>query len=207
MDVDVPCNFFNGSLKTPYQISILLNISTERIEELCEAGFMPHYYEDGTGPLLKYSEVKIWCAKNLTKKCTGKDLPINIVVNNYMLPPFAGMPPKEISETPNLREIPIEEYPPGIYFLVKKNRVVYVGQSIRPVARIYDHRKDKEFDRVYLLPVPRFCLDQIEGFFIRKLNPVLNTGDRPVACGPGCRTNDDLAESLVSSCFGGGWNE
>lgn len=73
----------------------------------------------------------------------------------------------------------------GVYFLCLGDEVVYVGSSINVPARVAQHAKDKTYDRVYMLPVPRESLRDTEGAFIRMLRPKGNgstgtpTGSRP----------------------------
>jgi hypothetical protein len=66
-----------------------------------------------------------------------------------------------------------------VYFLVKHDHIVYVGQSTSIGARLESHRKDgKEFDYALVLPVDFnhvvFSLSAIESAFIRLLDPPLN---------------------------------
>lgn len=68
----------------------------------------------------------------------------------------------------------VTEYPPGVYFLVEDDEVVYVGQSTNPAARIPDHAQHKKFTRVYMVPVPPSALDEVEGALIRTLKPKYN---------------------------------
>jgi len=42
-------------------------------------------------------------------------------------------------------------FTPSVYLLTRYNDVVYVGQSINPVGRMYTHKKDKEFDGFRIL--------------------------------------------------------
>jgi hypothetical protein len=64
---------------------------------------------------------------------------------------------------------------PLVYFLLLGEECVYVGQSIRLLARMNAHaRAGKSFDGVYILHVPRSKLDLTERFWIRRLSPTLN---------------------------------
>ncbi len=64
---------------------------------------------------------------------------------------------------------------PGVYFLLRDDRLVYIGRSIQPVARIAQHRYQKTFDRVFFLGVPAEDLDAVEGALIRRFRPPGNT--------------------------------
>lgn len=69
---------------------------------------------------------------------------------------------------------------PCVYFLVKGDRVVYVGSSINPKKRVEQHRTGcgaavkKEFDSAVFLPVPLEEMLETERTFIAMLNPPLN---------------------------------
>ena len=63
-----------------------------------------------------------------------------------------------------------------IYFLLKNNKVVYVGQSNNNVlGRISSHLKDKEFDEVYYKSFSvENVMDEYEKKFIMKYRPKFN---------------------------------
>ena len=42
-------------------------------------------------------------------------------------------------------------FTPSVYLLTRHNDVVYVGQSINPVGRMYTHKRDKDFDGFRIL--------------------------------------------------------
>lgn len=75
----------------------------------------------------------------------------------------------------------------GIYFLVRSDEIVYVGQSVNAAARVAVHARDegKLFDRWMLLPCEPCNLDLMESFYIHRLQPRDNgrshTGER---CAP-----------------------
>lgn len=62
----------------------------------------------------------------------------------------------------------------GVYFLMLKREIVYVGQSTNIANRIGQHAKEKEFDRVRFIRCDREHLNKVEGFFIDLLQPRLN---------------------------------
>lgn len=61
----------------------------------------------------------------------------------------------------------------GVYFLIDKNKVVYVGQSQDVYSRIAQHC-DKQFDRYAFVVCPQKDLDAIESLYIHVLQPPLN---------------------------------
>lgn len=77
----------------------------------------------------------------------------------------------EILKSENVVEIP-PAHPPGVYFLMQGDEIVYVGQSVSPGARIAQHVKDKNFDRVLLIPT--INLSEVETKYIKLLRPKYN---------------------------------
>jgi hypothetical protein len=167
------------ALKTAKQAGNRFGVSAERLTELAKAGFAPHYRIDGGEPLFEPSELKRWLAENLTvTECKG--LPTQIVVVNSGA--AVDVAPEEIRHVAGLCDIS-HVLAPGIYFLCKDNRVVYVGQSVSPGSRVLSHRNDsrKPFDAVYFLSWPEWDLDRIETAFIKHLKPIHNKTPGAVA--------------------------
>jgi hypothetical protein len=79
--------------------------------------------------------------------------------------------PKALEEIEELVEVPAM-HPPGVYFLCHGNKVVYVGQSSNPSARIAQHQADKQFNRVFMIPTNN--LDEVETMYIKKFKPKYN---------------------------------
>ena len=69
----------------------------------------------------------------------------------------------------------------GIYFLLKRGAVVYIGQSANVFTRIGQHMRDavKLFDAVSYIPCEAALLDSMETLLINVYKPPLNgrTGD------------------------------
>ncbi|MFN7883090.1 MAG: GIY-YIG nuclease family protein [bacterium] len=72
----------------------------------------------------------------------------------------------------------------GIYFLIKDDRCVYVGQSKNVHVRVREHRTRnsafKDFDSYSYLSIPDGDLDEVEAYYIRELKPVLNMAFNPM---------------------------
>jgi len=63
----------------------------------------------------------------------------------------------------------------GVYFLVLKGQVVYVGQSKNVFHRLARHIRDgREFDSFNVLPCPPERLDAVEGLYIDAFMPGMN---------------------------------
>jgi len=69
---------------------------------------------------------------------------------------------------------PIESHV-GVYFLIKNNEIIYIGQTTNLHARIATHRSNKNFDYFSFLPVEKDMLDITERAYITKFNPKLNS--------------------------------
>jgi hypothetical protein len=62
---------------------------------------------------------------------------------------------------------------PGIYFLCKEGRLMYIGRSKNVAGRLAGH-VGKEFDRICMIDAPGGDLKRTEEFLIRMLRPPLN---------------------------------
>jgi len=74
------------------------------------------------------------------------------------------------------------EEQPCVYFLCKEKQVVYVGQTTCLTSRLKSHRRDKDFDEAFFLPVPAEMLLEVEQQLISEHRPKYNTNgvyDRP----------------------------
>lgn len=72
------------------------------------------------------------------------------------------------------------ELPPvicGIYFLMRGDQVVYIGQSINVVSRVCTHMREgkKNFDHFRYMPCDFNDLDKIEASFISMFDPEYNS--------------------------------
>lgn len=65
---------------------------------------------------------------------------------------------------------------PGVYFLIRQNKIVYVGQSRDVYSRVQSHRAERriEFDRFKFLDVAVADLNTVERFYIAKFDPEYN---------------------------------
>lgn len=157
-------------------------LSLPRVLELADAELIPHWRIDGGAPLFKIKEVKDWLARTqLLTRYEGKPIPCSVIV--------ATETPAVASELPlalrplarELQFLPFTGPRSGVYFLCHGDRVVYIGQSVCPVARVATHHAaGKVFDRAYVYPCLPEHLNLIEGALIRALLPELNGNPGPV---------------------------
>lgn len=61
-----------------------------------------------------------------------------------------------------------------IYFLIKNNIVVYVGQTSQGMLRPYQHIKDKDFNEIRLMFCDKEELNKLEEYYIVKYSPMYN---------------------------------
>ena len=64
----------------------------------------------------------------------------------------------------------------GVYFLIKNDRIVYVGQAQDVDLRIEQHRQDKDFDSFTYVQAFGGQLDVLESMYIHHYQPELNAG-------------------------------
>ncbi len=67
---------------------------------------------------------------------------------------------------------------PGVYFLIHKDTVIYVGKSVDVLRRINQHRRDKVFQRWSVIRCERHELNALESEYIRALRPRYNVNGR-----------------------------
>lgn len=66
-----------------------------------------------------------------------------------------------------------------IYFLIMDEEIVYVGQSINGISRIFAHMKDKKFNSYYYISVESRLLDIVEECYIKIFQPIYNKSKNP----------------------------
>lgn len=191
-----------SGLKKAAEIAESLGVSEDRLKELTASGYIPHWKIDGGDILYRFSEVKRWVGENLVGRWEGMSL--QITMRPCIEYPLAENLPQAISGIPNIREVPIYDGVPGVYFLCSSvGKILYIGQSVAPMARIMSHRADKEFSNAFLLPVPPDSLEAVEGAFIRLFKPVYNGGKNRDRHGADhSRGEPDLDESIVEAYMG-----
>lgn len=62
----------------------------------------------------------------------------------------------------------------GIYVLFKGEEVVYVGQTVRGMRRVFDHIAGKDFDTYSFVETPVGELDRAEAQYILAFDPIYN---------------------------------
>ena len=67
----------------------------------------------------------------------------------------------------------------GVYFLIYKNNIVYVGQSVNVFSRMREHSKSKEFDSYVYINCAKEHLDILESLYIHMFSPPLQGRNYP----------------------------
>lgn len=81
--------------------------------------------------------------------------------------------PDAIADVLGLTELDLSPVP-CVYFLVRGNEVLYVGQTVNLGRRILAHRNVIPFERVFYLDVADVEMGAVERAWIRRLNPPYN---------------------------------
>ena len=168
-------NKWPSGLKTAEEFAPKVGLTPERLLFLADAGYCPHYKIDGGHSMFASAETRQWLANNVLNHNEGKPLPVEVKVYLKNEPANLDEVPETIRLNKHLIEVENHQVPSGVYFLCKDGEVVYVGQSVDVPSRVSSHRKDgKNFESVYMIPLPKEDLNSVEGALIRLLRPKLN---------------------------------
>jgi hypothetical protein len=66
-----------------------------------------------------------------------------------------------------------------IYFLIRNNEIVYVGQTKQGIPRIFQHFNTKEYDSYSVCKCNEDELNELEAHYIIKLHPIYNSKTLP----------------------------
>lgn len=102
-----------------------------------------------------------------------------------------------------IMNIHIEEYGSGVYILMNKGSILYIGQTQDLNMRIAQHRKSgKAFDKILFMPCHKDDHDAIEGDLIREFEPERNRNARGYMHCPAKRhgfNSDEYIKALRSA--------
>jgi len=160
------------ALKTAEELSEMVGVSVERLNKYADARQIPHYRFDNGPPKFRTKEVKEWIMDSgLAVKVNPVQIRHRVINYNVTSNELQFPVPKELVNLQGLQELEKEGMPSGVYFLIDGDRLVYIGQSVSPLARISTHVHEgvKQFTHAFLLPIPKYDLDMIEGALIRAL--------------------------------------
>lgn len=170
-----------SGLQKAEEISEQVGVSPEQLIAWAEQGLCPHFRINDGVPQFRLADVRRWMIEaEIIGECLGVTKSDAFTL-------------RIISNRPNIDEVPIELrsvgkvfdvsrnlLPTGVYFLYLSGVLQYIGQSIEPATRLSQHRHaGKVFDQAFILPVPAFMLDEVEGSLIRHFRPSLNGNVAP----------------------------
>ena len=162
--------------RTLNEVSEKTGLSVDRLREICTAGYAPHYMVDGLGdePLFKWAEFEEWFSKNMISARSGTAMPEKVDLLEYVSLDGSKLPGclRNVNGLVNLQCSRLT----GIYFLCRMTTVVYVGKSSNVISRITTHRAEgtKQFDDIFVLPLPESELAAMEAHYVRLIKPEYN---------------------------------
>lgn len=161
---------------THQEIAEEMGIEPERLLYMAQAGYAPCVLNEKGLPFFKKKDIESWVMRNMYTEQEGKEVPFRIVIfQKHEIAPD-GPVPEELISIEGLQEFIQPILPPCVYFLIRENEVVYVGQSVHgPGARCWQHKKDKDFDRCFFMSIPEHRLRDVEKQFRLTLIPEYNT--------------------------------
>lgn len=161
------------SLLTEIEVQKLSGVDSRRILELAEQGYAPCVRIDNGKPKFFGPDILPWIKQNLFQVQEGQPLPDakKIKLNGKE---SIKTPPDLLPIADKLLEIPVITFP-CVYFLIRNDRVQYVGLSRCFHARMGQHLGVKEFDRILIYPCSDENLEATEVAFIEQFKPPLNS--------------------------------
>lgn len=161
-------------LLSPAEAAKISMIDEERLMQLARSGHAPCAVLDGSKYFFFKKDLMEWVKGNILRIQDGKRLGDDLKINVPIRAEFSNIPDVLRPLADQLKTLDVASRISCIYFLVLKNEVVYVGQSVSLPARIEQHRGTKEFDSVLYFQYPEYALDSLESAFIRHLKPKYN---------------------------------
>jgi hypothetical protein len=178
LDASPPKASLPFGLRTADEMSRRFGITRERLCELCESRFAPHYLLDGSKePYFKVDEFKAWFQDNCLMANGGMAIPKRATLFDFV--PRQTVVPNQLSNLDGILELPVDQSISGIYFLCKNGEVVYVGKSTNVISRVATHSSEnrKDFDKVFFLTVPKSELAALEKHYATILRPKYNVDE------------------------------
>ncbi len=170
-----------ANLLTAEELSGQVSVSAEQLLEWATQGICPHFRVNDGEPMFKLTAFKKWMLEaHVIAECTGITKADAFTLRVISERPHLGELPLELRSVGKVFDVSSNLLPTGVYFLYLGGKLQYIGQSIEPASRLSQHRHSgKVFDRAYIIPVPAFELDRVEGALIRHFRPPLNGNTAP----------------------------
>lgn len=182
-----------AKLITAEEAAAETGVLAEHLLAWATQGICPHFRINGGVPQFRLSDLKKWMiAARVLEECLGSAKPENFTLRIISDKPNVDDLPLELRSVGRVFDVSRNLLPTGVYFLYLGDRLQYIGQSVEPATRLSQHRHSgKAFDRAFVIPVPAFMLDNVEGALIRYFRPPLNGNTAPIGDG---KHEDTLAE-------------
>jgi len=146
------------------------SFNTNRVTELAKAHYIPFVLVDGKHLRFFKEETFEYITSHLVERVEPvpfpKVLPLVLPEDDFIPKPLHVMR-KHLLQLPSF-------FLQGVYFLCFEDDIVYVGQSTKVASRLACHQENKVFDRVFVLPVLKDSLLEVEATFIELLRPKYN---------------------------------
>ena len=146
----------------PPAVSAITSLSVRKVQEMAAAGAIPSAIKADDGWTFDEKKVRTWLRKMERENAKG--------VNRPKPRPIELLSASDIAAYAR----PWPSCGTGIYFLLKKGAVVYVGRALRVTQRIGWHIGTKDFDAWHWVPCAERHLDRTERAYINALMPPLN---------------------------------
>jgi hypothetical protein len=156
-----------------------LGISGERLKELADRKAIPHARIMDGPPIFNRAETRNYVKDHYIERVTPVPDPPPLVMVRYVsptdgAPDYEDIPPELVAEKAYLKQYNHALYGPCVYFLCRRRKVVYVGQSRNLPGRIEKHSTGKQFDTVLYRPVREKEMDWVERLWQVLLTPEYN---------------------------------
>lgn len=181
---------------TAAQIREALGISQWEFEKCVNVGLMPshHYRPEMRG---RHSRTRFWNGSEIIPIVdeiikVAKRVRFERARDWSPLP----LPAHSVREFPGHISLQAIETKPGVYFLIKDEMTVYIGQSQNPSSRVYSHTYD--FDEAIIIHCDPEDLNQLEGALIRRYRPKHNGTVRTKRRRLHAPGNEDLDDEVLA---------
>lgn len=170
-----------SNLQRASEIADQVGVGEEQLLLWADQGLCPHFRINDGIALFRLADVRKWMIEaEVIGECLGVTKRDAFTLRVISDRPNVDEIPTELRSVGKVFDVSRNLLPTGVYFLYLGGVLQYIGQSVEPATRLSQHRHSgKVFDRAFILPVPAFMLDEVEGSLIRHFRPPLNGNTAP----------------------------
>lgn len=161
-------------LMTADEVSAECFVSAERLLQYARSGYAPCLIVDDTTVLFFKKDIMEWVKSALCKIQMPEEIRESVRVISQREASYMDIPESILPIHKKLKSFDLVDDVPVIYFLIKEESVVYIGQSGNLLSRVGAHRGNKDFDKVLYFNHPAELLNSTEAALIRFLKPKYN---------------------------------